>query len=112
MATQYQPAIIQPVFPIIKNDAGELRHQTPEQLHPGYIIGDSNAANQARKAFTAVSSTLATLNTKYVKGSPDFERSLEVAYQQTISIALGVGSLTISPFSGISSLPTLAGAAS
>lgn len=88
MATQYQPVSIPPVFAIIKNDAGELRHQTPEQLHPGQIVGDGNAADQTRQAFTAASSALATLNTKFVKGSPDFERSLEAGFRQTINPAL------------------------
>lgn len=88
MATQYQAVSIEPVFPIIKNEGGELIHQTPEQLHPGFIVGDSNAADQTRKAFTAVSSALASLNTKWVKASPDFERSLEAGFRQNIIPAL------------------------
>lgn len=88
MATQFNHAAVEPIFPIVKNEQNELVHQTPEQLSPHYITGEGNAADKARRAMIAVSSALASLNTKYVKGAPDFERSLEAAYRETIGPAL------------------------
>ncbi len=85
MATQPIPVPIKPVFPIVQNENGELIHQTPERLHPGFIAGDSGAANTTRSAFTAASKELASLNTKWVKGAPDFQRSLQEGYRSTIS---------------------------
>jgi hypothetical protein len=56
-----------PVFPVTRNDKGQLVHQTPEQLHPGMISGESDAAKFTRQVLAHGSQQLARLNAMWIR---------------------------------------------
>lgn len=56
-----------PVYPVTRNEKGQLVHQTPEQLHPGMIGGESDAAKYARQVFADCSQRLASFNAKWMR---------------------------------------------
>lgn len=59
-----------PVYPVTRNDKGQLVHQTPEQLHPGMIAGDSEAAKYTRQVLADSSQRLASFNAKWMRRDP------------------------------------------
>jgi hypothetical protein len=59
-----------PIYPVTRNDKGQLVHQTPEQLHPGMIAGDSEAAKYARQVLADCSQRLASFNAKWMRRDP------------------------------------------
>lgn len=66
-----------PVFAIVRGDDGSLVHQTPEQLHPGHIVGDSPAAEKVRQGFKSISTMYADANAKRVAMAPDYNSTVK-----------------------------------
>lgn len=64
------------VFDVARNDKGQLVHNTPEQLHPGMIAGDSDAAKYTRQVFAAASDHLARYNAMYMRRDPKLKETL------------------------------------
>jgi len=67
---------LKPVFLIARNDKGQAVHQTPEQLSPFQIAGDSSAAKYTQKVFAELSDKLARYNAMYVRRDPKLKEEL------------------------------------
>ncbi|WP_160754711.1 hypothetical protein [Allopontixanthobacter sediminis] len=67
---------VNPVFPIARNDKGQVVHQTPEQLSPYQIAGESDAAKYTRQVFAATSDHLARYNAMYMRRDPKLKETL------------------------------------
>lgn len=67
MSTTTYVDTVQPIFPIVRNQEGQLVHQTPEALHPANIKGNSGAAEYARQVMASTSQSLARFNTMWVR---------------------------------------------
>ncbi|WP_375292380.1 hypothetical protein [Sphingomonas melonis] len=65
------PDFIKPIFPIVETAPGEFTHQIPEAMHPGFIRGDGEANEKAKRVLTFGMDELTKLNVGRVKGDPN-----------------------------------------
>lgn len=65
------PDFIKPIFPIVETAPGEFTHQLPEAMHPGFIRGDGEANEKAKRVLTFSMDELTKLNVGRVKGDPN-----------------------------------------
>lgn len=73
MATLPNPNMSPPIYPIVKNQAGELVHQIREDFHPAFIKGETPAAKLMRDLLGTTCNAFGRLNAKRYHQSDNYE---------------------------------------
>lgn len=74
------PDYVKPIFPIVETAPGEFTHQIPEAIHPGFIRGDGEANEKAKRVLTFGMDELTKLNVGRVKGDPNHADHINRAF--------------------------------